>query len=213
MKISKPFISTLAAGALALGITGVLVANSAQPAAVAADGNDPVMTQAISPRFSDAQGSTDALPAFLVSGSQEMPGVVPDSTRLLGQRNGANFWLATNDVGETCLISLQPGADQLASMTCQPAKAVWEHGLALQVVTQTMAVRAYFLPAGYSASITGYEPVGDQLLVGQPQGATESIAVPPASGVKQLRSTGGDGFGTATLELPWMPAPEVGAFK
>ena len=45
------FISTLAAGTLALGLGFVIVTNTSQPKAVAADAIDPAMTQALSPRL------------------------------------------------------------------------------------------------------------------------------------------------------------------
>jgi hypothetical protein len=204
------FISTLAAGTLALGLGFVIVTNTSQPKAVAADAIDPAMTQALSPRLQQSQATTDALPKFLQAGTQELPGIQASSVRQLGETEDAQFWLGINEDGETCLINLLSGPDQLASMTCQTAAVVWKQGLALQVDTKAGSVRAYFLPTGYATEIDGYVKVGDQLLVGHPSQASKTITVAPTGKSRAMRSADGVSFGSAPLELPWMPAPQYG---
>lgn len=199
---------TIAAGVAAAGIVAVALAGTSTPAAVAEGGTDPAATKALSPLLASAQRSEDALPTFLTEGDQAMPGVVASSTRHLGSRDGANFWLATNQDGEACLISLMPGADRLASMNCLPAETAWKQGLALQVVTPTSSTRLYFVPDGYNAKIAGFTKVGDQLLVGDAVGEAKPVTVKSVPSAARSRSVSGATYGGATIELPAFPAPD-----
>jgi len=207
MKTRITFVAGLTAGIAALGIAAFALSGSETETATAAAGSDPAATQALSPRFAAGQTAADVLPGFLLEGSQQLPGVLPATTRILGSKDGANYWLAKNDNGEACLISLMPGADELASMTCLPASKVWKQGLALQVQIPGKATRSYFLPAGYQAEIAGFQAVNDQLMVGDAVGEGKPISATPKSSSNSRSAA--TTYGSGTVELPALPAPDL----
>jgi hypothetical protein len=165
-------VGVLALVGAAVGVAG---------AASAEDASNLAAVEALSPDLEQNQGRSDALPSFLVSGDQALPGIRPETSRALGEEDGVTYWIAVNDLNEGCLIALMPGDDRFASMSCVDGDAAWENGLALQVQDQDQAIRAYFLPDGYSADIPESEEVGEQLLVTSAEEAARDLTAYPSS--------------------------------
>lgn len=204
MKISTLW-PTLGAGALALLVAGGLFAAGTSSSANAADKPDATLTKSLAPELSARQSGHDVLPSYLLEGPQSFESVVPASTRVIGVVHGVTYWLANDDRGWTCLISLQPGPDELATMACDTAEQIWKKGLALQVASPLVSVRSYFLPAGYSGAVAGLEQSG-QLLIGDASHASKSIKVAPPKNPHAVKSASGETVGASTLELPALPA-------
>lgn len=120
----------------------------------------------VSPLFNVAQMKTDKLPSFLTDGAQSLEGIGEDSTRFLGEQDGIKYWIAARSSNEMCLISLLPGRDQFAAMSCQLIDTIWNSGIGLQFADSRYNVRAYLLPNGFDAKVDGFTTLGTQLLLG-----------------------------------------------
>lgn len=164
MLSTKSLTGLIIGSGVVAGLVAFSLMNNSSRPAVAADDTSEATTNALYAPLAEPAQLSDQLPPFLVSGNQALPDIEADTARALGEREGARYWLALNSDKKTCLISLMPGADQLASMTCQTAGYIWGHGLGLQVETANTAVRVYFTPEGYSTAVPGYDHVGSQLV-------------------------------------------------
>jgi hypothetical protein len=183
---STPRRTALTIGAATLLVpaglfSGVLVAN-ATTGPVASNSIEEI--RAIAPVLADAANPSDKLPEFLVTGPQRLD-VKDNSARFMSESDGTKYWMATSPLNEACLISLQPGPDQFASMTCGSSDDVARHGLALQVEDESGSERAYFVPDSYIIE-PGQDltQAADQLWVGpadEPAADIEVVPVTPES--------------------------------
>lgn len=172
-KPTNSWIASLAlptAGAtLVLGIFAVATAMS--PPMLSANAKEIVVPSSdeileISPLFGKVQSTSDELPIFLLEGDQRLDGILPETARLIGVHEEVAYWIASGQSNDVCLISLLPGKDEFAVMTCQRIGNIWKTGIGLQFADSARSIRVYFLPSGYPANLLGFETVGTQLLVG-----------------------------------------------
>lgn len=201
---TRKTLSVSAGGVLALGLGALCFAQVNTPSvAVAQDAPETLTTQeaaSISPLYAEAQGSQDRLPAFLVSGEQSFPGIVPDSSRFLATVDENKVWTVLDDGGEVCIITLMPGPDQFATQGCVTPERFAEAGVSLQASDETDAYRVHFVPEGYVDPAGQLDVAEDQLLVGDPSEAsgptelvasdgaksTSEVVLPPMSSVAEL---------------------------
>lgn len=149
-------------------------------------------TIAAVPAMDDKQASADKVPAFLASGPQSFDGVQYRTTQRVGTADGVTYWTALNDEGQTCLIALIAGPDQFAALSCGGADRVWKEGLGLQLHDPTHAIRAYLVPDGFEQPPSGYEEVGDGLIVDSAKEDSGNVTVTSTEKVP---------YGDGTLEL------------
>ena len=165
-----------ALGAAALGVVQLSPLSTAN-ATEGADVLSKAEAEAVSSVFADQQTPEDRLPGFLLGGSQKLENLVPTSTRLLGLEDGTKAWTALNTRGEACLISLLPGDDEWASMTCATPAIFKQQALSLQSATGDAESRLYFIPEGYDAP-SELSEVAPQLYSGDPSEAeTEPVTL------------------------------------
>lgn len=152
---------------LGLALVGALFLTAYQSASIDPARADIPIAEAksVSSLFDDPQTAQDTLPSFLREGPQSLGELALQTTRSLGVDRNVKYWTALNDAGEICLVALIPGPDQVAAMTCQPVAIIKKSGLGLQFADRTVALRAYFLPEGFTIADTVYTKVGNQLAV------------------------------------------------
>lgn len=192
MKFSRPtkriaaIATVILAGSFTYGAVQAAASGDVEPSEA--------LIEAI-PALGEPQTATDELPGFLVDGEQELPGISADSVRELATHDGIRIWTAVNDGGEGCLISLLPGPDQIATLTCASADAINEGMLTLASSDGDSGARISLTPPAYDADDSELESVGDQILIGDPaeptpeieasDGSGDSITIPAYPGIGQ----------------------------
>lgn len=184
-------------GAAALGVVQLAPLSTAN-ATEGADVLSATEAVAMSSVFADQQAPEDHLPGFLLSGPQKLDDLVPDSTRLLGLENGTKAWTALNTHGEACLVSLLPGDDEWASMTCATPEIFAKQALSLQAATDDAESRLYFIPEGYTAP-SELSEVAPQLYSGDPSKAETEPVTLTEEASKGARSATGP---ANTIDVP-----------
>jgi hypothetical protein len=115
-----------------------------------------IMTAVIEPPnilsdiFETTQQAEDRLPNDLTFA--EVP---PSATRLLAQHDNRTHWVAYNQEGEVCLISMIGTFPQdfVAGMGCNPVDHFRKYGVFVSVTKSTEVSTAVLFPDGYQKSV------------------------------------------------------------
>jgi hypothetical protein len=182
--IAVGVVGGVAAGVLLLAvITASTSTPTAQADAPALDESQTVALETVSAKFAQAPTKADRLPAHLLDSGVEK--FVPETARALGTARNANYWLVANDQGDVCLALAT--LDGWGAATCQPTDYVLKNGLAVQLIDTEKGdggTRAVFVPQDYA--VTAFSevltPVGDQLLVGPADVASEEVTLKSTDG-------------------------------
>src|SRR5699024_4853510 len=143
-----------------LGTLGLLISGAAASFGAGSEGENSssssgdsaTMVNELVPAFSVEQAPEDELRDEIA----EISGVVPQTSRLLGEAQNVRFWAATSRSGAICLIAqlpngehALPGDDPVTGTACTPASVFATQGAAISVGGYTAAhgVVAYLLPA------------------------------------------------------------------
>lgn len=181
----KSFHSLLgvaASGLLLLGAGALMASNQGaiSSATAASELNTP-------PEAFGAKSVTEAkepgppLPSFAVLDGEF--GLQEDTSVYQGSSETSQYWSAFNRAGELCLVSVPLGTE-VSGYSCSNAETFAKIALSLQSSTEGGSTsRAFFVPDGYSraAAESGYEVIGENLLIADPTQKTRQAALVASS--------------------------------
>lgn len=122
----------------------------------------------------------DQLPQMMLDGQ---PRLDPKSTRALGERDGARYWVGLNPEGKVCLIALVGSEKWAAGMSCTDAAGFKSAGTGLRLYGPDGLVEAYLTPdnAPVNAPV---EKLSGNLYVGDPNASVEQRAAAASRSAK-----------------------------
>lgn len=140
-------------GVLAAAFAGI----GATAASAGADYSHPVQADELVPALASEQQNEDRLPQDV--NVAEQANLRPDSSRLIGKRALASYWVARNNRGEICfVVRLAAEADGhpddagITSVSCSTAVEFVHYGSSLRLEGGDGGVVAHLLPPGIDVS-------------------------------------------------------------
>lgn len=134
-------------GVLAAAFAGI----GATAASAGADYSHPVQADELVPALASEQRNADRLPQDV--DVAEQADLRPDSSRLIGERALASYWVARNDRGEICSVVRlaaeadgHPGDAGITSVSCSTVVEFVHYGASLRLEGGDGGVVAHLLP-------------------------------------------------------------------
>lgn len=136
---------------VAVGIVAAVAVGIGATAAIGGVNESPARAEELVPALASAQGAADRLPQDVDVTDQA--NLRPESSRLIGERDLASYWVARNDRDEICFVlRLAPAADGhpgdagIMGVSCGTAAEFAEDGISLRLGGGDGGVVAHLLP-------------------------------------------------------------------
>jgi hypothetical protein len=174
------------------GLVVVLVALALQPGA-RADALTSAERYEIGEVTAIFEGSPSTTESPSVRGLIDTSNIAKGTARRIGAVKGGEYWVAASTTGEICLIGLLL-ATEFAAITCADVRSVMDHGIGLQLANTEVALRAYFVPDGFTVVTGQFEYASANLIV------SDATVPSEENPLEVISSETGRGLGLRTFD-------------